>query len=551
MKKLLALVLSLVMLLALLAGCGGNNSTSDGNQPAGNSSNSGDTSDPGNSGDTGSTSGDTGSTSGGTVILQSLGDPMSFCPNYSDDNFYLAAQNAFNRLVKLDASSNVVPDLAESWEYSEDGLALTFHLVENAKWHDGEPVTAEDVKYTFEYIRDHDTLPLSYNMGVVDNIEVVDDHTAVFHMNAVDMSLVSTLSWYGCFVLPKHIYDNGQDWSENEATTTHPIGSGPFKFVDFTTGVGMTLEANPDYHEGAPSLDKIIISIIPDNATALQSLLSGELDWITAVPANMVDQVSSNPDIQLSLNSLPSPTRIVFNLSNESLADLAVRQAIARCIDREDISQKVQNGIYPVEYSALSSMLWASNTADTFPKFNLEEAEQILIDAGYTKDADGYYVRGLTIDTFDADGNPDTARLIAANCEAIGIEMTPAIYDYNAWVQMIEVDKSFCIELQGGMLGPDPSALAPRLSPEGWANVGGYYNERVIELLALGAAETDQAVRKEYYDEIQKIMVEELPLINIMNYSVYEGSNARLRNLPMDGVDKWGWAEWSKAYFAD
>ena len=536
MKKKLAVLLSLAMLFLLAVGCSSNTANNGGNGAN-------------NGGDGVSDDGGEAST-GGTAILQAYGDPMNFCPDIaSDDNFYLAAQNIYSRLTKLDANCNVIPDLADSWEYSEDGLTLTFHLNADATWHDGEPVTADDVKYTFEYIRDHDTCTLSTTLAIVDEIEVADEHTAVFHLNKADMALVGTLSWYGCFVLPEHIFNNGQDWSENEATTTHPIGSGPFKFVEYNRGQNMTLEANADYFRGAPKLERLIINIIPDDTSAMQSLINGELDWSINTPVNMVDELKANPDVRLDVNQLPSPTRIVFNLSNEQVSDVAVRQAIAMCIDREDISEKVTNGIRPVEYSAYPSVSWAANTTDTYPGLDLEAAEQVLIDAGYTKDADGYYVRGLSIITFDSDGNPDVARLIAANCEAIGIEMTTEVLEYNAWAQRVEIDRDYCIELQGGFVGPDPAALQNLIRTGAYTNVSGYTNEHVDELLDLAAAEPDQAVRTEYYHEIQQIVVQDLPYINIMEYAVYEASSAALRDIPMDGADQWGWAEWTYAYF--
>ena len=550
MKKLLAIILCLAMLLLLVTGCAGKtDAAQDGSSQEGTSEPS-DTSEPSEPSEPGEEASEP--ASGGTAILQVYGDVMSFCPDInSDDNFYSAAQNIFNRLAKLDANCNVIPDLAESWDYSEDGLTLTFHLKENAQWHDGEPVTAEDVKYTFDYIKEHDTCVFNSNMAIVDSIEASDDYTVVFHMNSADMSFVSSLSWYGTFILPEHIYNNGQDWSENDATQNHPIGSGPFKFVEYRQGEGMTLEANPDYHDGAPKLDRLVYSIVPDDTTAMQALINGELDWTVATPSNMVSELENNENIRLVLDSLPSPARIVFNLQNELVADVAVRQAIARCIDRTDISQKTTNGIWPVEYSAYPSSSWAANTTDIYPECDLEAAEQLLIDAGYTKDADGYYLRGLSITAFDVAPYPDAAKLVAANCEKIGIEVTVEVYEYNAWSQAIEVEHDFCMEIQGGFMGPDPNALQPRLVEGGWGNVGFYSNDTVTELLAQGSAETDQAKRAEIYGEIQKTIVEELPYVMIMEYAVYEGANASLRDIPMDGAGQWGWNEWGFAYFAD
>lgn len=520
MKKVIAMSLSLVLLLSAATGCGQSSDSSSG-----------------------------GSTASQTVVAQIYGDVMSFCPNInSDDNYQFAAENIFNRLTKLDNDLNVLPDLATDWAYSEDGLDLTFHLQEGATWHDGESVTAEDVAYTFQYIKEHETCPFNSYMSSVDSVEAVDNTTVVFHLNTPDASLVAMLGWNNTFVLPKHIYDNGQDWSENDATLNHPIGSGPFKFVEYTRGSSLVLEANDDYFGGRPQLDRLVYSIIPDDTTAMQALINGELDWTQNTPTNMLSDVENNENIRLSLRTLPSPTRMVFNLENELVSDQAVRTAIAMCIDREDISEKTTNGVMPVEYSAYPSDTWAANTTDLYPECDLEAAEQVLIDAGYEKDADGYYIRGLTIDVFEQTPYPDAARLIAANCEKIGIEMTVQVYEYNAWAQKVE-GFDFCVELQGGFMGPDPNTLYSRLVPGAWGNVGSYSNDRVTELLTLGNQETDQAARKEIYDEIQKIVVEELPYINILEYGVYEGSNAAVKDLPIDGVGEWGYNEWSHAYF--
>ena len=519
MKKTLSLLLVLVLVMGSLAACTSGGGGGEGGEPA--------------------------AEAGSTLVLQMYGDIMSFNPDtLSDDNFYAAAQNVYQRLAKLDANTNVIPDLAESWDYSADGQTITFHLAEGAMWHDGEPVTAEDVEYTFEYIRDNDTCVLNYALQTVDDIEAVDEHTAVFHLSAPDMAFVSNLSWYGCFVLPKHILE-ASGWDANMA---EPVGSGPYKFKEYNTGVSLVLEANEDFYGGAPAIKTIVYSIVPDDATALQALLNGELDWVTSIPFNSIAGLEGDSTVRLVPNILPSPQRIVFNVENELVADVAVRKAIAMCIDREDIVEKAYNNVYPVEYCSLPYMSWANNPDATYPAFDIEGASKVLEDAGYTKDADGYYVRGLTITAFESMGNADTAKLISANCEKAGIEMKPDMYEYNAWANKIEVEHSFAIELQGGFLGPDPSALGARVGTGGWASFG-YSNARVDELLAAGVAEPDESKRKVYYDEIQEILVEELPYVCIAEYASVEGCASNLKNVPMDGAGKWGWSEWSKAYF--
>lgn len=326
-RKLLCMSLIVVLIASLLAGCGNGDNA------------------PSEDGKGGKPEGDK------VMIVRATGDPMTFNPDtIPDDYAYSIVQNIFNRLVKLDASKQIIPDLATDWDVSEDGKTITFNLRDDAKWHDGEKVTSKDVKYTFDTIKENESYYMSSRLAIVDSIETPDEYTVVFNMNRPDVSFIADLGWYGTFILPEHIFNNGQPWEDNPASK-EPIGSGPFKFEDFKQGESITLVANPDYHEGAPKLDKIIFSIIPDDATAVEALLNGDIDVLDSVPAANVKELEANENIRLALNEYPSPMRIIFNLNEEILQDVNVRRAIATAIDREEISQKVFNGIQKPEYN--------------------------------------------------------------------------------------------------------------------------------------------------------------------------------------------------------
>lgn len=538
MKKFLALVLAAAMSLALLTACGGNNSgtTSNGSGSSGNTS-----------GESSDSNGNT--SSGDTLIIRATGDPMSFNPTAAaDDNLYPIAQNLFHRLTCLDSSKQVIPDAAESWEVSDDALTITWHLKDGLKWTDGEALDAEDVKYTFDYIKEHPDTYFSSSMTIVDEIEIVDPLTVVFHMNTADMSFVARIGWYGTFILPEHVYNNGQAWLDNPQATNPTVTSGPFKFESYTQGANITLVANEDYVGGAPKVDRLIFSIIPDDATAMQALLNGEVDYVEMVPDAYVDEFLANDNLRLVLDEYPSPYRIIFNVNDEILSDLAVRQAIALCINREEISEKVYGGIMPPEYSAYPSLVeWCANTTDTYPKQDIEAAKQVLEDAGYTKDADGYYVRGIEWDV--QEGMQDLANLIIASCKEAGIEITMILSEYNAWAEKVNADGNFMMEVQGGFMGPDPAALATRFGTGSNSNYSGWSNAEFDRLCAEAAAAPDTEMRAELYREAQKIIVEELPGINVVGFASYQGMSAKLADMPIDGVGQWGWADYSHAYF--
>ena len=537
MKKFLSLVLVMALCLTALAACGGNGGTeapAATNAPAAAGSESPAPAAPASTMD--------------TLIVRNSGDPMSFNPSVaSDDNLYYAAMCMFHRLTKLDTTKSPVPDAAESWDVSDDALTITWHLKDGLKWSDGEPLTADDVKYTFDYIKEHPETYFSTSMQIVDSIEVVDDLTVVFHMNTADMSFVARIGWYGTFILPEHVFNNGQKWEENPASTI-PVTSGPYKYGSYTQGSDITLVANEDYVEGAPAIKKIIFSIIPDDATAIQALLNGELDYMQNVPSAYADQLLADPNYRMIRDIYPSPYRIIFNVNDPIVGDLAVRKAIALCINREDISAKVYANIMPPEYSAYPSCVtWCSNTTDVYPSQDIEAAKKVLEDAGYTKDADGYYVRGIEWEVFE--GMQDMANLIIASCKEVGIEIKLNLSEYNAWAQKVGPEGNYMMEAQGGFMGPDPAALATRYGTGSNSNYAGWSNAEFDALCAEGAATGDTAKRAELYKAAQKLIIEELPAINVVGYASYTVCPANLKNAPEDGAGQWGWADWNYAYF--
>ncbi|MDO4311920.1 MAG: ABC transporter substrate-binding protein [Eubacteriales bacterium] len=490
---------------------------------------------------------------GGTLIVRAIGDPMSFNPDLNaDDYYYPAAQNMFHRLTKMDADKNIIPDLATDWEWSDDSLTLTFHLQDGVKWSDGEDVTSEDVKYTFETIKNVETsCPFNSNMSVVDSIDAPDDQTVVFHLNTPNVSLVSNLGWYGTFILPEHVFNNGQSWAENEATTKAPVTSGNFKFDEYKAGESLKL-VKSEYAKTEPALDAVVFSIIPDETTAVQALVNGEIDVYEAVPTASQAQLLADDSIDMYINEYPSPMRIVFNTKNEILSDAAVRKAIALSVNRDEISEKIFDGLWAPEYSMYPSLIeWAANTEDTAPEYDLEEASKVLEEAGYTKDADGYYVRGLKLLAFEGSGFPDAAKLIASSAKEAGVEITVEVMEYNAWSDAVYTNREFDIEIQGGFIGPDPSALLPRVGEGGSDNVGEYANPDVDAALKQGGSIGDEAERAEYYKEAQKLLSEDLPYVPIVAYACYDASRANVKNLPIEGAGKWGWAEYTYTEFTE
>jgi len=524
MKKKLTVVLLIVAVVATFsfAGCGSKSSSSSSKE------------------------------TGGTVVVRAVGDPMTFNPNLNaDDNLYPISENMFQRLCAIDSSKeNLVPEAATEWKYTNNSKTLTFKLRDDLKWSDGEQLTSKDVKYTFDTMKADATNFMSASLQIVDSIDTPDDYTVVFNLTKPDASFLSVLGWYGTFIMPEHVYNNGKKWADNDANTK-PVTCGPFKFSSYKQGESVTLVRDDNYPVKA-KIDKLIFSIIPDEATALEAFKNGEIDFYENFPTSAYKELKSDSNTRVIINEYPSPIRMVFNYNNKTLAKLNVRKAIAMAIDRDEISDKVFAGIQKPEYNFYPSLVkWATNSEDVAPSYDLKAAEQLLKDAGYTKNSDGMYITGMTIDVFEGSGYPDTAKLIKASLAKIGIDVKVVVSEYNAWDQKCDVNHDFDILLMGGFMGPDPSALKDRVGTKQGSNMGSYSNAKVDSLLEKAAAISDQDTRATYYKQVQTILSQDLPYVNIVEYAGPEAYSTKYKNYPYDCAGKCGWANFEYTELAN
>ena len=486
-----------------------------------------------------------------TLIVRESSDLLGLIPNaLADDMGYVIHQNMYHRVVKLDAAYDIIPDLAYNWETSDDGLTMTFFLRNDIYWHDGVQVTSADVKYTFDTIRTTEHYVMFPNLQTVESIDTPDDFTVVFNMNTPDVGFISTLAWYATFVLPMHILD-GYCWIEHPHNTEGAIGSGPFMFYSHQMGVGTTLIANPSAPT-VPAIERLVFRIIPDDATAVQALMSGEIDVLTNVPTPALEEIRRNSDVQLNLIENPSPSRMLFRADVYPLDNPIVRRAISMTLPRSQISEMLYGGIQAPEYTMYPSIMsWVANFDDLAPYLDIEGARTLLMENGFELDDDGYFVRGITLTIFTIEVYPDKGPLIQASAREAGIEIEVIIYEPGTWFQRVMAEQNFMLTLQGGFMGPDPSAMQPIFSTGGTRNIMGFSDPEVDRLLALGGSVSDTERRAYYYRAAQALMAEHLVHVPLTAFAAYQASNARLRNLPLEGTGRWGVAEFTYAYFVE
>lgn len=495
MKKLLTLALAFVMCFGLVAcGDGGNN---------------------GGGSDT--------PVKGGTYITSQVGEPLSMNPDtVSDDSLYAIAQNLYPRLVKLNNNYQAIPDLAKDMpEVSDDALTYTFKLHENAVWTDGEKVTSADVKYTYDEIiaKNYANAPV---FAAVKSIETPDDYTVVFNMNQPDASFLANVAWYGTFIMPKHVLE-GKDWLSytDFSTVDGNVSCGPFKLDEWKTGASVTLARNDDYFLAEPYLDYAVFQFDPDNQTSYQNWVNGDVDEIASatIPTNELQSYidDTTGDYIVVDQEWPSPYYVTFNMNEGPFADAKVRLAVAKAINREEVSQKAFSGHKPAQKYYISNVYTdAHNDEAAEPDYDPEGAEKLLKEAGLTKNANGYYIESKF--RIMNSGFTDMATVIVAELEKVGIKLEIDAMDSSAWERDVWQAGNFEITCLAGFQGPDVLGSLRRWTKDGAININGYTRKEVEDLAAKALVSSSQEEINDIMKQIQVYLAEDIPVLPMVSY---------------------------------
>lgn len=527
MKK-LALLLSVCLIAGMLSGCGSTGAGSETQTPTVNQSENNTPK------------------KGGVLIVGMTGDPSTYNPDFQADGYLQSiSENIFNRLIKVTNKQEIVPDLAKSYDVSEDGKEITFNLNENVKWHDGESFSSEDVKFTFDTIISQNG-QLAGSLKAVDEITTPDINTVVFKLKENDSALLGYLAWDSCYIIPKHLYE-GTDWGTNPANQ-NPIGTGPFKFVRHEKGVSVTLERNDNYWGDTAYLDKIVFSIMPDANTAVQALYNKELDILgIEPPLSEIQKFQSDPSLKIGKQYWPSRYYVFFNMTDSIFNDEKLRQAVSLGIDKDDIIKKALKGVGEKSNTAMTPLYdWAINTTDVFPERDINKARQLIEDAGYNADSNGMYF-SVSFDVFNIEPFPDIAAILKDNLKEVGIDVKINIMEGAAWDEKVWYGRNYEISLLAGYQGPDPGALKPRFSTGEVINLMNYSNPKVDEALDKGASYVEQDERASYYITAQKYIVQDVPIVPLSEYISIAPYQSYIIGHPTsdEAIDKTGFHEYT------
>lgn len=478
---------------------------------------------------------------GDIMVEGSIGDASNLIPLLSTDSTsHGIASMIYNGLVKYDKDLNIVGDLAESWDISEDGLVITFHLREGVKWHDGHPFTAGDVLFTYQVTIDPGT-PTAYSGDFlkVKKAEVLDDHT--FRVT-YDRPFAPALTSWSASVLPGHLLKEKDITSAPLAR--RPVGTGPYMFKEWKTGQKIVLISNPDYFEGRPYIDGYIMRIIPDTATMFLELRAKGIDRMNLTPLQYARQ-TENRVFHRNFNKYRYPsfsyTYLGYNLKNPLFKEKYVRQAISYAINKEEIIQGVLLGLGRVATGPFTPNTWVYNPRVKKYPYNPQKARHLLAEAGW-KDTDGDGILDKNGEPFAFEiitnqGNElraKCAEIIQRRLADIGISVKIRIIEWAAFIKQFINKRKFDATILGWTVPLDPDIYdvwhSSKMGPAE-LNFISFKNNEVDVLLEKGRSSFDRNERKRCYDRIQEILAEEQPCTFLYVPDALPIINARFRGI--------------------
>jgi peptide/nickel transport system substrate-binding protein len=466
----------------------------------------------------------------GTLVMIIESSPTNLDPRVGIDAQSERIDNLiFDDLLERGNDLNVAPGLAERWEIP-DPLTYVFHLHRGVKFHDGRPLTSRDVKWTFDSLlqgKIRSTKAAVYRF--VDHIDAPDDFTVVFHLKEPFATLLWNLSDGAIGIVPE---------GSGDEIARHPIGSGPFKFVSAETDKEVIVERNGEYWGEKAHLARVRFAVIPDSTTEALELRKGSADVAinSSMSPDAVLTLERNPQLAVGRGAGTRLAYLGFNLRDPILKDVRVRQAIAYALDRGPMIEYLWRGQAQPARSVLPPQSWAYN-GDVPPyDHNLDKAKQLLDAAGYPA-ANGTRFH-IAMKTSTDENTRLMMAVIQQQLRAVGIAVDIRSFEFATFFADVThgAFQMYGLRWIGGNEDPDIFEYAFHSSkfPPNGANRGYYSNPRVDALIDKARREVDLNVRKPLYAEVQRILAEELPYIDLWYLDNVLVHNERVVNLKLN-----------------
>jgi len=470
------------------------------------------------------TGGGGGSDRGSRLTAGISGEPDRFDPHLTSAYAsFQILENIYDTLVEPGDDLAMQPALATRWEVSDDNLAWTFHLRNGVRWHNGRAFVADDVVFSYQRIMDRRVgAPNAYRFETVESVTAPDDLTVLIKVKRPTPNLLSLIGAFkGMAIVPREIVENG-------TIDRRPVGTGPFRFVEYVPNDRVVLERNPDYWQpGKPHLDRVVFKPIPDETVKVTNLRAGEVDWADSVPPQQIHELGR--DDQIVVESVPSNDYwyLATNLRREPYRRREVRRAISTAIDREEVTRAARFDAAGANQAAIpKTSPWYLDYAPY--RHDVDAARRLLDQAGVN--------RGFPMEIMVTNEYPETvtaAQVIASELKPLGIRVTIRTLDLATWLDE-ESKGNFDAFLLGwlGNLDPHDFYYAQHHSGQK-SNYQGYSNPQVDELLDRGAAEVGPQQRKELYDQAARLIVDDASYIYLYNPRNVVARKRRVQGIPV------------------
>ena len=453
---------------------------------------------------------------------------------------YTIFELVYDSMYDLNLDGSFTLSLAESADVSDDGTVWTFKIRDGLKWHDGEPLTAEDVAWTYNLYKDTPEYPYlnGYYTTYFDTIEATPDNKVILKLTEAIPNIESQLVFL--YILPKHIWENVD---KLEYENTEMIGSGPFKMAEYVQNEFVRLTANKDYYLTPPKVDEVIFQTFENQDALVQAIKTGQVDMVTEMPNTAAESLKADENVELVVGAPLSPgvTDIIFNqidpencptddggicTGHPALRDKNVRLALAHATDKQKLIDVILLGLGNPGLTLIPDGLgvWYNDSITDY-EYDVAKANKILDDAGYV-DADGDGIRDMPDGsqplTFrlnwpsDSINAPRMSELLAQMWGDIGISLEPQAVDPDALTAQCCPAFDFDIIIWGWASDPDPSALLYVYTTEGiptGSSETGYSNPAYDDLYAQQQIELDFNARKDIVWEMQKIVHDDVVYI--------------------------------------
>ena len=466
-------------------------------------------------------------------IAASAGDPGSWDPI---DTFLVTwggvGSQIYDGLTMRTADMKLVPGLATSWESLDKDTRIRFKLRQGVKFHNGEPFDANAVKFTFDRLLGPEGAkgPQQSNYNAIKEVVVVDPSTVDFIMQRPDPVLLTKLAGYGAMIVPpKYIAEKGDDFFN-----ANPVGTGPFKLVEYKPKVSLTLARNADYWDGAPKLDGVVYRFIAEPATQVAELQAGRLDIATTIPLSMLPVVANDPKLRTASINGPTTLALRFNTRDGITKDANVRRALVMAVDRDAIVKQILGGnAEPV--ASFQGKLSFGFDPDLKPRpFDVAQAKTLLQQAGVKPGT------AVQIDFRGPDSNfREVVQAVAGYFQAVGLK--PNLKGYETSVLLNDIIPSgktgemWQNQWGGWTFDYDNTAYAMYHSGQRW---NPYDSDPNLDKLLDAQRNTyDQAERQRLLREAARYVADQALEIPLYSLNTIYGINKRVKNLtlPADG----------------